>query len=82
MADAEETGSPGARRARWRLPLVAGLALALAGGAGLQFAGESDALRHPEDNKDLNVFDPAVRRMTDRVLYKFKKPEEDGSHEN
>jgi flagellar FliL protein len=44
MADAEETGSPGARRARWRLPLVAGLALALAGGAGGFYAVRSGLL--------------------------------------
>ena len=47
----------------------------LARNAGFVFAGESDVLRHPEDNYDSNVFDPTVRRMTDRFLYKYTKPE-------
>ena len=39
------------------------------------FAGESDVLRNPEDKYDISVFDAAVRRKTDRFLFKFKKPE-------
>jgi predicted methyltransferase len=51
------------------------LVLELTEGAGFKMTGESDVLRHPGDNLDASVFDPAVRRMTDRFLYKFKKPE-------
>ncbi|WDI32256.1 hypothetical protein PUV54_03500 [Hyphococcus flavus] len=47
----------------------------LATDAGLIFAGESDVLRNPDDNYATGVFDPSVRRKTDRFLFKFKKPE-------
>ncbi|WP_428410092.1 class I SAM-dependent methyltransferase [Hyphococcus sp.] len=47
----------------------------MAAEAGFVLAGESDVLRHPEDNYDANIFEPEVRRKTDRFLYKFKKPE-------
>ncbi len=43
--------------------------------AGFILAGESDVLRNPDDNYDVNIFEPEVRRKTDRFLYKFKKPE-------
>lgn len=48
----------------------------LAADAGFVFAGESDVLRNPNDSYQTSVFDPAVRRKTDRFLFKFKKPEE------
>ena len=48
---------------------------ALAAAAGLELAAESDVLRNPDDNYELMVFDPAVRRKTDRFLLKFTKPE-------
>ncbi|GJL93240.1 MAG: methyltransferase [Hyphococcus sp.] len=51
------------------------IVMELAHNAGFVFAGESDVLRHPDDNFNSNVFDPTVRRMTDRFLYKFTKPE-------
>ncbi len=51
------------------------LVMELAQNAGFVFAGESDVLRHPDDNFNANVFDPTVRRMTDRFLFKFAKPE-------
>lgn len=47
----------------------------LAADAGLMLAGESDVLRNPDDNYDLGVFDPSVRRKTDRFLLKYRKPE-------
>lgn len=47
----------------------------LASGAGLVFVEESDVLRNPDDSYETNVFDPSVRRKTDRFLFKFKKPE-------
>lgn len=42
--------------------------------AGFEWDGESDLLRHPEDDRTKNVFAPGVRGKTDRFLYKFKKP--------
>jgi predicted methyltransferase len=50
--------------------IVKGLAV----DAGFTLVAESDILRHPEDDKTMSVFDPAVRRMTDRFLLKYKKP--------
>ncbi len=43
-------------------------------GAGFVFVEESDVLSNPDDMYDMGVFDPAVRRMTDRFLLKYKKP--------
>ncbi|MEO1135103.1 MAG: methyltransferase domain-containing protein [Pseudomonadota bacterium] len=48
---------------------------ALAANAGLVLAGESDVLRNPDDNYDIGVFDPSVRRKTDRFLLKYRKPD-------
>jgi predicted methyltransferase len=46
--------------------------------AGFVFEAESDALRHPEDKRDWNIFaDNAARRdRTDRFVYRFRKPDE------
>ena len=41
--------------------------------AGLELVAESDVLANAEDDYDKNVFDPTVRRKTDRFLLKFKK---------
>ena len=43
--------------------------------AGFVFEAESDVLRNPDDDHSLLVFDPAIRRHTDRFVYRFKKPE-------
>lgn len=43
--------------------------------AGFVFDGESDILRNPEDDHSLLVFRPEIRGHTDRVLYRFRKPE-------
>jgi predicted methyltransferase len=43
--------------------------------AGFVFDGESDMFRNPEDDHRLNVFDPAIRGRTDRIVYRFVKPE-------
>ncbi len=40
---------------------------------GFKLAGSSDALRNPEDNKDIMVFDEAVRGKTDRFILLFEK---------
>lgn len=46
----------------------------LAADAGLSFVAESDAFRNPNDNYEMSVFDPAVRRKTDQFLLKYRKP--------
>jgi len=51
--------------------LVKSLVLA----AGFEFVDEADFLRNPDDQYEMIVFDPAVRRKTDRFLLKYKKPE-------
>jgi predicted methyltransferase len=43
--------------------------------AGFVFVAESEVLRNPNDDHTLVVFDPAIRRKTDRFVYKFKKLE-------
>ncbi len=48
----------------------------LAEEAGLVMTGESNVLRNADDEYQTNIFDPSVRRMTDRVLYKYEKPAE------
>lgn len=43
--------------------------------AGFVLDGESDLLRNPADDHTKMVFDPAIRGRTDRVVYRFRKPE-------
>ena len=43
--------------------------------AGFVFDGESALLRNPADDHAKLVFDPAVRGKTDRIVYRFRKPE-------
>jgi len=45
----------------------------MAEAAGLTLIDESDILANPEDDRTVNVFDPSVRRKTDRFLLKFQK---------
>lgn len=45
----------------------------LAASAGLALIDESDLLANPEDDYAKNVFDPGVRRKTDRFLLKFER---------
>ncbi len=42
--------------------------------AGFRLVDESDILANDEDMYDMSVFDPMVRRKTDRFLLKYKKP--------
>jgi len=42
--------------------------------AGLQFDGESMALRHASDDHTKPIFDPTVQHRTDQVIYRFRKP--------
>ena len=42
--------------------------------AGFVLDGESDLLRNPDDDRSVNVFDPAIRGRTDRIVYRFRKP--------
>lgn len=46
-----------------------------AAAAGFTLVEESDILRNPKDDYSMSVFDPAVRRKTDRFLLKFQKAE-------
>ena len=46
-----------------------------AAAVGLELVAESDLLANPADDYAKNVFDPSVRRKTDRYLLKFAKPE-------
>ncbi|MEE4273879.1 MAG: hypothetical protein V2I67_19535 [Thermoanaerobaculales bacterium] len=41
---------------------------------GFVFEAESDVLRNPEDDHTLIVFNPEIRRKTDRFVYRFRKP--------
>lgn len=41
--------------------------------AGFVLEAQSDALRHPEDDRNKIVFDPNVRGKTDRFVYRFRK---------
>lgn len=47
---------------------------ALAEQAGFELVEESDVLRNSDDMYDMSVFDPQVRRRTDRFLLKYRKP--------
>lgn len=42
--------------------------------AGFVFEAESPALVNPEDDRTINVFDPAIRGRTDQFVYRFRKP--------
>ena len=44
--------------------------------AGLELVEESALLENPEDDYSISVFDPSVRRKTDRFLFKFRKVDE------
>jgi len=49
--------------------------ISLAEGHGFRLAEESDLFTNTEDNRTMNVFDPSVRRKTDRFLLRFEKNE-------
>jgi predicted methyltransferase len=42
--------------------------------AGFVLVGSSNILRNPADDHSLLVFDPKIRGMTDRAVFKFRKP--------
>jgi predicted methyltransferase len=42
--------------------------------AGFVLEAESDLLRHPDDDRTRNVFDPELRGHTDQFIYLFRKP--------
>jgi predicted methyltransferase len=42
--------------------------------AGFKLEAESDLLRNPADDHSKLVFDPSIRGVTDRVVYRFRKP--------
>jgi predicted methyltransferase len=41
---------------------------------GFVLDGQSDALRRPEDNHQLRIFNPEIRGKTDRFMLRFRKP--------
>lgn len=43
--------------------------------AGFVLEAESDMLANPDDPRDISVFDESIRRMTDRFVYRFRKPD-------
>lgn len=47
----------------------------MAAGAGFEYVSKSDLLHNPDDDYEIGVFDPSVRRKTDRFLFTFQKPE-------
>jgi len=46
----------------------------MAEAAGLEFVASSDALANADDDHSMMVFDPSVRRKTDRFIMTFAKP--------
>lgn len=42
--------------------------------AGFEWVDSSDLLRHPEEDRTINVFKPAIRGKTDRFVFRFRKP--------
>lgn len=42
--------------------------------AGFELAAEADILANPEDDRSVAIFDPAIRRNTDRFVLRFEKP--------
>ena len=53
--------------------LARAIVVELAAAAGLVLVDESDLLSNPDDDYTKGVFDPTVRRKTDRYLLKFAK---------
>ena len=47
--------------------------ISLAEAHGFRLAGESDVLANPDDDGTISVFDPSVRRKTNRFLLKFTR---------
>lgn len=48
---------------------------ALMSQAGFVLDGEADFFRNPADDHQLSVFAPEIRGQTDRVVYRFRKPD-------
>ena len=42
--------------------------------AGFVLDAESDVLRHAEEDRTKSVFDESIRGLTDRFVYRFRKP--------
>lgn len=43
--------------------------------AGFELQGEADILANADDDRTLNVFDPSIRRQTDRFVLVYRKPD-------
>jgi len=46
---------------------------------GFELVGESQLLRNADDPHTVSVFDPSVRRRTDRFVHLYRRPEQQGS---
>ena len=53
-----------------------GIVKSLAEAAGFELVEESNILQNGNDDYEMQVFDPVVRRKTDRFLLKYEKPAE------
>ena len=42
-------------------------------GRGFKFLKQSDVLRNTKDDRNVSVFDPSIRRQTDRFVFVFEK---------
>lgn len=51
------------------------IVLRMGAAAGFAVDAESDFLANPEDDRTLNVFDPAIRGRTDQFAIRFRKPD-------
>ena len=75
VVDHHATAGSGARDVKTLHRVDAALVLKEIEGVGFLLDAQSDVLRHLEDKRTKNVFDPEVRGRTDRFVYRFKKPE-------
>ena len=75
VVDHHATAGSGARDVKTLHRVDAALVLKEIEGVGFLLDAQSDVLRHLEDKRTKNVFDPEVRGKTDRFVYRFKKPE-------
>lgn len=65
----------GAEAANTLHRMDADLARAALTGAGFVVEAESDMYARPSDARDTNVFDPAIRGLTDQFVWRLRKPE-------
>jgi predicted methyltransferase len=69
----DHSGNPGADNAKLHR-IEESLVVASAKAAGFEVEERSDLLRNADDDRSLNVFDPAIRGRTDRFVLRLRKP--------